>query len=218
MPNPDQSLGDPGTETPEAFTRPPTAPPMPDPAALAEAAVAARAPMSVADVLAAARLPEKRARVCLAGDLVAEYDDVIAELSGLLDVSGEVNDDPDSPLGEESKTARAQRLNARADEIRVQMAQHMWLPLFRGMSSDDLSTFNAAHYPKEDGADLKPYHELLVAECSVDPKISVEEARALRKKLPHTSWQELWKTAAEVCTGRIDVPKSLGFSVSPKAK
>ncbi|MBA2952109.1 hypothetical protein GON03_19020 [Nocardioides sp. MAH-18] len=214
----DQSLGDPGTQTPDAFTRPPTAPPIPDPAALAEAAVAAKAPMSVADVLAAARLPEKRARVCLAGDLVAEYDDVIAELAGLLDVNGEVTDDPEASIGEESKTARATRLNARADEIRVQMAEHMWLPLFRGMSSDDLSTFNAAHYPKEDGADLKPYHELLVAECSVEPKITVEEARQLRKTLPVTSWQELWKTAAEVCTGRIDIPKSLGFSVSPKAK
>lgn len=217
----DQSLGDTPATTPDhahALVQPPMPPTAPDTAGLAEAAVAAAAPMSVGDVLAAARLPEKRARICTRGDLIAEYDDVVDELASLLDINGEVKDDPDASVGDESKIGRAQRLNARSDEIRTEMARHLWLPIFRGMSSDDLSTFNAEHYPKNDGADLKPYHELLVARCAIEPKISPEEAHQLRCKLPLPSWQELWRTASEVCTGRIDIPKSLGFSVSPSAK
>lgn len=209
----DQTLGD---TTPDQTAARPTI----DPATLAEAAVAGAKQMSVADVLAAARLPEKRAKVCLRADLQARYDELVTELGTLVNERGEILEDAEQSLGEQAATSKAEAIAAEIESVRVQMAESMWLPLFRGISTDDLAVFNAKHSPKKDNdkaADAE-YQARLIAECAIDPVMSLEEVVALRGKLHVASYGSLVRTANAVCAGKIDVPFSLGYSVVPTQK
>lgn len=171
--------------------------------------------LTLDDVLSRARLPEKRARVCLRADLQAEYDELVAELSTLVNAQGElIDDDTDRAISETSARDRAVELGERIEVVRRKMADSMWLPLFRGLSTDDLAVFNKRHLPKGDSPDLTEYNQLLVAECSVEPKMSIDDVKELRKKLGSRAFVQLVKTANEVCIqGGIAVPKSQSFLV-----
>lgn len=209
----DQTLGE---TTPTQTAARPTV----DPASLAEAAVAGAQQMSVADVLAAARLPEKRAKICTRADLQARYDELVAELGTLINDRGEILEDAEVALGEKGAVAKAESINEQIEAVRVEMAKSMWLPLFRGMSTDDLAVFNKEHAPKKQGdavADAE-YQARLIAECAIDPAMSLDEVLALRGKLHVASYGSLVRTANDVCAGRIDVPFSRGYSVVPTQK
>jgi hypothetical protein len=174
------------------------------------AAPPVRRMLSVEDVLQSVRLPEKHARICVRADLQAEHDEIVAELATLIDAHGElIEDDGERAVGEASSRDRAQELGDRLTAVRRKMGESMWLPRFRGLSTDELAVFNRQHYPKGENADLTEYNTKLVAECSLDPKMSVDEVKALRKKLGSRAFVALVQTAVEVCTrGGVDVPKS----------
>jgi hypothetical protein len=171
--------------------------------------------LTVEDVLSRARLPEKRARVCLRADLQAEYDDLVAELSTLVNARGELlEDNQERAMGETSAQDRALELGERVEAVRREMAESMWFPLFRGLSTDDLAVFNKQHIPKGEKPDLTEYNVRLVAECSVEPKMSVEQVQQIRKKLGSRAFLQLIQAANGVCIhGGVDVPKSQSFLV-----
>lgn len=205
----DQSIGDttPDQPAPSSTMTPfgdPTGPSQPD-------RPAPDAPVrqwTIAEVLDRARRPEKRAKICLRADLQAEYDQTGAELAGLVDAQGRVIDDDDRPAGVQSNAARAQQLSDRMVALRREMAAEMWYPLFRGLSSDDLVEFNKRHKPKGDRPDMTEYNTLLIAECSVEPKLTVDDVRALRTTLGSAALGELATTANEVCSrGGVDFPQ-----------
>lgn len=164
---------------------------------------------TIAEVLDRARRPEKRAKVCLRADLQAEYDRCAYELAGLVDSQGRLIEDDERPAGVESNAARAQELSDRIASLRSEMAAEMWFPLFRGLSSDELIEFNKAHpIPKGDQPDMTEYNTALIAECSCDPKITVDDVRALRQTLGSAALGELSRTANEVCVrGGVDFPQ-----------
>lgn len=168
---------------------------------------------TVEEILAMARRPEKHARVCLRADLEARLDRILGELVTLVTPQGELIEDPEASMGEQSAAARARALNDDATAVRREMNDAMWFPLFRGMSSEDIAVFNKKHFPKnadKDGnVDLSEYNILLTAECSVEPKLSDDDVRRLKSTLGSKAYKALTATAQQVCTeGGVDVPKS----------
>lgn len=201
----DQTLGD---------TTPDTTPPAsgafgnPNGAAADPESTAGRRQWTIEEILASAKLPEKRARVCLAANLQAEHDDLVAQLAAMVNTQGELIEDPEASMGEISAAARAQALNDRLAAVRQRMQSSMWFPLFRGLSTEDLAVFNKRHLPKSDDGDMTDYNVEIVAACAAEPTMAVADVRALRKKLGARAMQELVNTAHEVCArGGVDVPK-----------
>lgn len=168
--------------------------------------------LSIEDVLTAAKLPERTAIVCIRADLQADYDTAIAELGQLVDARGELLEDPEASLDDQTRAARARELSDSIDAIRREMTAHLWRVRFRGMPSEDYSVFNKQHMPKGDGADMSDYNLRLIAETAIDPEISYDQAKALNRKLGGRAMAELANAAWNVCNeGGISVPKSPGF-------
>lgn len=174
---------------------------------------------TIEEILEEARLPELYASVCLRADLEAEHQRILAELATLVDPRGEVIGDPERPVGEVSAAARAQELADQDQQVVARMRDAMWYPLFRGMSQEDMGDFNKKHLPKPDkdgSQDLREYNAHLVAVTAIEPELTVDQVKALRKKLGPAAYGELTKTAQTVCLrGGVDVPKSPGYSVTP---
>ncbi|MBB3041224.1 hypothetical protein [Nocardioides soli] len=210
----DQALGD---TTPDQPTPSSTMTPFGDPAGAPiqperPAPDATVRQWTLEQILDTAKRPRRRAKICLRADLQAEYDQCIYELSGLIDAQGRVIVDDERPVGEQSARARASELADRMVALRREMAAFMWYPLFEGLDSDALQAFNSKHRPKPksngEGPDMTEYNTLLIAECSVEPRLSVDDVRALRKKLGAAAMGELSATANEVCAkGGVDFPQ-----------
>ena len=172
---------------------------------------------TIDDILAAAELPERRAHICLKANLQATYDDLVAELSTLVDAQGRPLVDDEASIGDVTAESRAVEINEQIATVRLEMNAAMWHPLFRGISTDDLAVFNKKYAPK--GDDLTGYHDKLIAETSCDPKLSVDQVASLRKKLGHNAFRQLLDAANWVCmNGGVDVPKSPGSSLSQQRR
>lgn len=166
--------------------------------------------LTVADVLAAARLVERTASICLRADLTAEHDQVLAELATLVTPSGEViGGDEEASAGEQSAAGRATELAERLAAIKREMRSSMWHVRFRAMDADAWGTFKKKHLPARKDADFGPFHVKIIAACAIEPAISEDEVLALSKKFNHSQFVTLANTAYEACTeGGLDVPKS----------
>jgi hypothetical protein len=208
--NPDTALGDPTPSTGPATGAAGGLFVSPDPEPALD--LSAMKVWTIAEILAEAELPEKRAKICLKPNLQAEYDGYITELSTLVNARGELIVDEEDDLGTVSAEARARELGDKAQAVQAKMMAAMWYPLFRGMAEEDFAVFNKKHLPKSDDADRTDYFNLLIAECSCDPKLTVENMVALRKKLGSKAIATLVDTVTEVCVrAGVDVPKLPGF-------
>lgn len=174
---------------------------------------------TIDEILDTARLPEAYASICLRADLDAEYERLVDELQTLISTTGEVIDDPDGALGEESNSARAQRLS---DEIRVVVEQRraaMWFPQYRGLPPEDLDVFNKKYRPRNSDDDHTDYQARLIAECTVDDDITYDAVLQLRRKLGNRAYLELVRKALDVNNrGGVDAGKLPTFLVAPKAQ
>ncbi|MDN4173916.1 hypothetical protein QWY28_13225 [Nocardioides sp. SOB77] len=180
------------------------------------AAVSARQ-LTIDEVLNSARLPEKRAEICLRADLQAQYDVLAAELATLVTADGEVIVDDEAAAGEVTAAARARELDDNLASIRAEMEDSMWRPLFRGLSSEDLAVFNKEHRPADPTADMTDYNTRLIAATMTEPTATVDEVQALRRTLGSLAMIKLVRTASEVCVqGGVDVPKSSRLSLRPQ--
>jgi hypothetical protein len=164
---------------------------------------------TVDEVLATARRIERTASICLRGDLQAEWDHLLDELSGLVTASGElIEQDSDDSLGEVSGSARVQQITERLTALRREMAEAMWRVRFRGMASEDWAPWVKKNKPKGDNANMSGFFNLLIAETAIEPTLTVEQVQQLRGVLTDTSIGKLTTTAWEACTtGGLDVPK-----------
>ncbi|MCL8026310.1 hypothetical protein [Nocardioides bruguierae] len=165
---------------------------------------------TIDDILTRARRPERRARICLRADLDANHAELVRELATIVGPDGALLDpeDDEVSLTEESRTARAKRLNAELDGVRAEMAANMWRPLVRAMPSDEFAVFHETHYPKTEGAPLADYQNRLVAACLVaQPAFTPEHVAQLRKTLSFHAINTLVRTATEVNTrSGVDLP------------
>lgn len=166
-------------------------------------------PFTVDEVLASARLIERTASVCLRADLTAEWDELLDELATLVTATGEMlEDDSEDSMGEVSGRGRVTQITTRMTALRREMAANTWRPRFRALPSDEWPPFLKKNRPKGDGADLTEFFTKLIAETALDPDLTVEKVKELRKVLGDPQIGELTKTAWQACTaGGIDVPK-----------
>lgn len=209
--NPDHALGDdtaPSTGPASGAAGGPfVSPPTPEPIDLTATKV-----WTIADILAEAELPEKRASICLKANLQARHDEILTELAGLVDARGQLLDDDEAAVGDIKPSTRARELVAEDEVVLREMRKSMWYPLFRGKTSDDMAVFNKEHLPKSEGAPMIDYYNRLISECSREPELSIEDVTNLRKKLGSKPIATLIETVAEVCArGGVDVPKLPGF-------
>lgn len=166
--------------------------------------------LTVEDVLAAARLVERTASICLRADLTAEHDRVLDELGTLVTPGGELlADDDELGMDAQSNAARARDLSDQLQQIKAEMRASMWHVRFRAMDSDAWSAFKKQHMPTAKGADMTEFRTKLVAECAIEPAITETQVRQLRKKLNSSQFVDLSDTAFAACTtGGLDIPKS----------
>lgn len=166
--------------------------------------------LTVEDVLASARLVERTATICLRADLRSEHDRILDELGTLLTPSGElVGGDEEQSLDQQSNAARARELADRLQQLQREMRDSMWYVRFRGMASDEWTTFKRLWWPKGKEPDLTEFRTKIVAECAIEPPITEAQARELRKKLTASQFVALSDTAFDACSaGGLDVPKS----------
>lgn len=167
--------------------------------------------LTIDELLEDARLPEDYARICLRADLEAEHNRLILELGAMISSDGELLEDDETSLGEETTKLRAQEKADRLEEVRKQMAASTRYVLFRGLSSDDLKILRRRILPTKgepNDAQIAAFHDALVAECAINPQISEAQMRTFRGKLGDRAIQTLIETANKVCvTGGVNVPK-----------
>jgi hypothetical protein len=166
--------------------------------------------LTVEDVLASARLVERTASICLRADLTAEHDLVLGELGTRVTASGEViGGDEEGAVSDQSNASRAQELADRLQQIKIEMRASMWHVRFRAMDSDTWTAFKKQHWPKAKGADMTEFRTKIIAECAIEPPITEDQVRQLRKKLNASQFVDLSDTAFAACSeGGLDVPKS----------
>ncbi len=164
--------------------------------------------LTVADVLASARLVERTANICLRADLTAEHDRLMGELSTLVTPSGELLGDDEASAGDQTNASRAQALSDRDRQVLAEMRGSMWHPRFRAMDSDAWTAFKKKHMPRTKDADFTDFHTKIIAECAIEPAMTEAEVTSLRKKFTHSQFIKMANTAYEACTeGGLDVPK-----------
>lgn len=166
--------------------------------------------LSVEDVLAAARLPERTASICVRADLTAEHDQIMAEMATLLTPGGELlADDDEAGMDAQGNAARARELADRDRQVLDEMRAHMWRVRFRAMDSDTWPEFKKQHMPKGKDVDLTDFRTKIIVACAIDPELTDEQVRQLRKKLGTAQIDKLSDTAFQANEqGGIDVPKS----------
>jgi len=125
-----------------------------------------------AEVMAMAKRRETKVRICVAGDLAAEADQLAAELAALKGQSG-------MSLADGEERARIQ---SELDEVAALMREAEVEYRFRALPRKERSDLIAAH-PKRPGEDeewnLETYPAALVAACVVEPVMSVSEVNQL---------------------------------------
>jgi hypothetical protein len=149
-------------------------------------------------------------------DLEARLDDLDEELASLTDAQGRprpVIDQPlDGDVGGGSRSAQAVMLEREqvaaefaASRVRVEMEQ---------LDEDDWTAHMARHKKTLDEDAPGPYtpefYEETIALSAVAPRMTVEQVRALRKKVGRPVYDTLFNTAWAVNTrSGVSVPKSL---------
>jgi hypothetical protein len=165
------------------------------------------------EVMSQARRVEKVARICLRGDLQAEFDQLAEDLGDLVDADGRVLAEGDSAL---SDGARAQEIQARLTELKAEMKSAMRTIRFRALPEDDWERFRKSHLGADDTIrDLDRFNTELMAKTAVAPTLTVEAILQLRSTLGAPQITTMSNAAYLACvTGGVDVPKSPSYSPS----
>lgn len=185
--------------------------------ALAEAAV--ENILTLDKVMESSRLVERKASICLRGDLETEYEDLMRELASLVDEEGNVVGTGEESLNDQ-RAQRALELQELLEANRAARAAESYVVKFQAMPADEWAEFEQANRDdKGRGAAKNPreYERKIIARCSVEPKLAEADVDTLRGKLSAPQMNALFAAAYSACTtGGLDVPKSLPFSLAPR--
>lgn len=166
-------------------------------------------------VLNSSRLVERTAHICLRGDLEDQYNAKIEELTTLVGADGELLAEGDDAALADG--ARAEKLEQEALELHKRMRAETYAVRFRAMPDDEWDKFEALHRKNGKVVNLRKYHNELIAKCAINPELTVAEVTQLRSKLNANQMVTLSNEAYWAnTTGGLDIPKSPGFSHSPK--
>lgn len=185
--------------------------------ALAEAAV--ENILTLDKVMESSRLVERKAVICLRGDLETEYEDLMRELASLVDEEGNVVGSSEGSL-DDQRAQRAEELQDLLEQNRAARAAESYVVKFQAMPADEWAEFEQANRDDKGRGPAKSpreYERKIIARCSVEPKLAERDVDQLRSKLSSPQMNALFAAAYSACTtGGLDVPKSLPFSLAPR--
>lgn len=162
---------------------------------------------TMAEILASAKRRETSVRLCLRGDLVAEFEALDAELTDLTVTGQWKTDEP---------RAEAEALAARIDALRAEMEQDTIVFRFRSLPRLEWEALVEAH-PGRDAKD-EPFNWstfplALIAACAFDPEMNATEASDLLDLLNEGQRIKLFDACYTVNQESTAIP----FSVSASA-
>ena len=152
-----------------------------------------------AEVMALAKPRETKVRICVAGDLAADADQLTAELAALKSKPGMSLAD-----GEERV-----RIQTEIDEIAALMREAEVEVRFRALPPKELSDLIAEHPPrpgKEEEWNLETFPPPLVAACAIEPAMSVSEVDELFKVLNEDGRARLFNGAWRANHAATSIP------------
>lgn len=158
----------------------------------------------IKDILARAKPREHSIRICVAGDLAAEYDRLQAELAQVAAWQ------PQSMAEENPSTALAQQMA----ELQERMKDAEVEFTFRALGAKAWSDLVAEHPGKtsDDAWDAETLAPALVSACSIDPIMSAAEVDELFETLNVGQRQLLIDAAWQVNGEATSIPFSLHAS------
>lgn len=154
-----------------------------------------------AEVMALAKPRETKVRVCVAGDLAAEADQLAIELA-------ELKNKPGMSLADGGERARVQ---SELDEVAALMREAEVEFRFRALPPKDLSDLIAKHPPrpgkeKEEEWNLETLPAPLVAACAIAPAMTAAEVDELFKVLNEDGRARLFNGAWRANHAATSIP------------
>ncbi|MFJ2863679.1 hypothetical protein [Kitasatospora sp. NPDC087314] len=157
-------------------------------------------PQDIEDIIAGATLREARVPLCLAGDLLGDYEALERQLS-----------DAAALVGQSLAGGPRVDIAARMEELRAEMAEHTVEFRLRALGDEAWSDLIAAHPGTGVQAfDPKTFGPAAVAACAVEPAMTVDQYQRLAKRLNHGQQEALLNTVWDLNTKAAQqVPFSL---------
>lgn len=147
-------------------------------------------------------LPEGDVTVYGRGDLLAVDERLQLELRQALAEENAVPE-PDRGIDHGSRSAE---LTAKIDENYQQMKGSAKTFRLRGLPQDRIDDLLRKHRDDKGDLNLAEYLVHVVAEGSVEPKLTVEAARKLRTKLNAGQWTKITESMTNLTQGNINLP------------
>lgn len=161
-------------------------------------------PLSLDDLIDAAELPGRVVSVCLRGDLVAQIEDLDAQLVEKRKLGQTLADAGDARL-----------LAEQIEQLRAEMQRHSVQFHLRGLTRPEKQALEAKHPPRDGndndkamGFNEETFYVPLIRACLVEPEISDAQWAKLEPRLSDGQIEELARAAWHVTTGAVRVPFS----------
>lgn len=159
------------------------------------------------EILNSAKRREKTVRLCLRGDLVAEFEALEARLADLTIGVGWGN-------GDDATAEVAERLTA----IRAEMLEDTVTFTFRALKRIAWDELNAKHTGENNLLNVDTFMPELVQACLVDPAMTADDLDELYDVINDGQRIELGNAAWSVNTEATEVPFSERASVVMRAR
>jgi hypothetical protein len=165
--------------------------------------------MDIEQIIAGARRPETTVPLCMRGDLQAAWEQLDRDF-----------DTADKEITEEvtngGSSVRAVKIAQQMAEIEQEMRTSTVIFTLRGLSRTRWKELVEAHPPVE-GEDEGEVNEesfvtAMIAECCVEPMMTIEQAGRLRDEVTDGQWQELATASWQLNKSMIGIPFSLAAS------
>lgn len=165
--------------------------------------------MDIEQIIASARRPETTVPLCMRGDLQAVWEQLDRDF-----------DAADKSITEDvtkgGSSVQAVKIAKQMEEIEREMRDSTVIFTLRGLSRSQWQALVAAHPPIE-GVDEGEVNEegfvtAMIAECCVNPSMTVDQAARLQEQVTDGQWQELATASWQLNKTMIGVPYSLAAS------
>jgi hypothetical protein len=165
--------------------------------------------MDIEQIIAGARRPETTVPLCMRGDLQAVWE----QLDRDFDTADKAITDEVTQGG---SPVLAVKIAKQMAELEREMRDSTVVFTLRGLSRTHWKAMAATHPPVE-GVDEGEVNEEgfvteMIAECCVEPAMTVEQAGRLRDQVTDGQWQELATASWQLNKSMIGVPFSLAAS------
>ncbi|MFD4912857.1 hypothetical protein ACFWNR_06495 [Streptomyces virginiae] len=159
----------------------------------------------ISEILKRAKRRQKSVFLCLAGDALAELDQLEKALAALGNAW-----QPDSLAAQDPRAELAKQVSAARDKVRASETEFR----FEALGNKAWSDLHAEHPSSVKGQawDPETFPPALIAACAVDPVMTVEQVRELFEVLNAGQCDQLFQGAYDANTEATGIPFSLNTS------